>query len=39
MVTCNESEPIDQRIDGGTVVVSGTCCENLAVAEEVGVDP
>ena len=33
------SEPIDQRIDVGMVVVAGTCCEDLAFAEDVGVDP
>ena len=33
------SEPIDQRIDVGTAVVAGIRCENLAVAEEVGVNP
>ena len=32
------SKPIDQRIDVGTAVVAGTCREDLAVAEEVGVD-
>ena len=33
------TEPIDQRIDVGTAVVAGICCEDLAVAEQVGVAP
>ena len=33
------SDPIDQRSDVGTAAVAGTSSEDLAVAEEVGVDP
>ena len=33
------SEPMAQRIDVWTAAVAGTICENLAVAEKVGVDP
>ena len=33
------SKHIDIRIDARTAVVAGTCCEHLAVAEEVVADP